>query len=363
MPSDNVNGTLLNVDSVTLVRGMLVRVSAANGVVRAQADSAAHLQGLAGVVNSGFVGVGGPCTNVIGNSLRQPVLLETGLTPAAGDTLYVSSSTAGRAPNVAPANIVAIGTIVDVSQYSRNSMVFATVSTPGSTTGGSGVVVADGVTIEGDGSAGNPLNSPTISAWLALQTQRIRAEIPGLFVRDIPIGIYPDGATLGVAATNDGQLVGGAQLALAGVPRPFAASIWQSTATGAFAIAVRGQLPLPAGGKFNAFGLYTQGVTHDVLISSWFLTSATKYVLTIDGAGLPTVVTSTTNVVNTLEDYMITFDPAAAVPTIKAWLNGVVIAATTDVSNLTTEPMFPCSFSTDAGAAVVSQLCVGYNPP
>lgn len=139
MPSDNVYGTLINVDSATLLRGMIVRISAANGVQRAQADSSVHLQGLAGVVNSGFVGVGGPATNVVAAAVRQRVLLDTGLTPVAGETLYVSAATAGRATNVAPATIVALGVVQDAGEYSRNSTVWATVNTPPSTSGGGGV--------------------------------------------------------------------------------------------------------------------------------------------------------------------------------------------------------------------------------
>lgn len=147
MPSDNVYGTVLNVDSATLLRGMLVRVSATNGVLRAQADSSPHLQGLAGIVNSGFVGVGCPCTNIVGNAIRQFVLLETGLTPAAGETLYVSASVPGRATNVAPGTTIAIGTIIDASQYSRNSTVFATVSIPATTVSGGGAFPGFGGTL------------------------------------------------------------------------------------------------------------------------------------------------------------------------------------------------------------------------
>lgn len=135
MSADSVTGALVNVDNATLLRGMVVRVSSNSGVQRAQADSLAHLQGVAGVVNSGFVSVSGPCTNIVTGASRQYVLLETGLTPAAGDTLYISASVAGRATNVAPSNVFAIGTITDTRQYQQNSTVFAIVATPSSRAG------------------------------------------------------------------------------------------------------------------------------------------------------------------------------------------------------------------------------------
>lgn len=134
MPSDNVYGVLRNADSAALTRGMVVRMSTTNSIVRALADSTADLQGLVGVLNSGIVGIGGNASNIVSSSLRQQVLLETGLTPAAGQTLYISSTVAGRATNVAPATYpVPIGIIGDVSAYSRNSTVVAAVVMPGLT--------------------------------------------------------------------------------------------------------------------------------------------------------------------------------------------------------------------------------------
>lgn len=136
MSSDKVYGTLRNADSVALKHGMVVRVSTTDGVVRAQADSSANLQGLAGIVDSGSVNVGGP-VNVVADAVQQDVLLETGLTPVAGETLYVSDTVEGRATNVAPGMALAIGTIVDASQYSRNSLVVAIVEIPADARGAS----------------------------------------------------------------------------------------------------------------------------------------------------------------------------------------------------------------------------------
>lgn len=134
MPTNFVYGTPQNADTAAFTRGMLVRISATNAVRRAQADSSANLQGLVGVVDSGSVGVSG-FPNVVAASPKQSVLLETGLTPLAGQTLYVSASVAGRATNVPPTIAVAIGTILDATAYSRNATVIAAVVLPATSTG------------------------------------------------------------------------------------------------------------------------------------------------------------------------------------------------------------------------------------
>lgn len=143
MGTDNVYGTPNNGDSVALTLGMVVRLSSNKTVVRAQADSTPHLQGLSGVVNSGSVAPHG-VLNVVCEAFRQPVLLETGLTPVAGQTLYVSATVPGRATNVAPGTAVAIGTIEDVGNYATTSRVFAAVSIPATASGGSGAQGAQG---------------------------------------------------------------------------------------------------------------------------------------------------------------------------------------------------------------------------
>lgn len=135
MGTDNVFGTASNGDSVRLTAGMVVRLNGNKTIVRAQADSPPNLQGLCGVVLSGSVAPGSP-VNTVMESFRQPVLLETGLTPIAKQTLYVSATVAGCATNVAPANAVAIGTIEDVANYATTSQVFAALSILPSIAGG-----------------------------------------------------------------------------------------------------------------------------------------------------------------------------------------------------------------------------------
>lgn len=127
MPTDFIYTVVRNDDVAALTRGMVIRISDDSAAVRAQADVLANLAGLYGVVGSGVVNVGGQAVTAISNAAAELVLLETGLTPVAGETLYVSATVPGRATNVAPGNVAAIGTIVDARDYARTSMVKAAI--------------------------------------------------------------------------------------------------------------------------------------------------------------------------------------------------------------------------------------------
>ena len=137
MASDSVYGQLANFDVVAINNGELVRITANNHCVRAQADLAANLQGLAGASLSGIVGVFG-VLNVASEGFSVRVRLEAGLVPVAGQTLYVSATFPGLATNVAPAIAVAIGTIEDVYNYTLDSRVLAVLAIPGAATGAGG---------------------------------------------------------------------------------------------------------------------------------------------------------------------------------------------------------------------------------
>jgi hypothetical protein len=109
------------------VIGELVRITSNNVVVKAKADFVSNTIGYYGVVRSGSVATGGP-VDLVCIDAKGRVLLESGLTPVAGQTLYISASVAGRATNVAPAVTVPIGSVVDASPYAANGWVWATTS-------------------------------------------------------------------------------------------------------------------------------------------------------------------------------------------------------------------------------------------
>jgi hypothetical protein len=134
---------LINGTGTQVVRGEVARVSATNTFVRAQADSGPHLAGLVGVNGSGTIGAGGNA-NIFTTGAVVDVLLETGLTPIAGQTVYVSATVAGRGTNVAPGTAVALGTIETVAQYPRTGLVQIALAFGAS--GGSGFQGAQGST-------------------------------------------------------------------------------------------------------------------------------------------------------------------------------------------------------------------------
>lgn len=133
-----INGT-----GTPLVHGEVVRVSVTNTVVRAQADSAPHLAGLLGINGSGTIGAGGSA-NIFTAGAQIDVLLESGLTPVAGQTIYVSASAAGRGTNVAPGTAVVLGTIETAVQYVRTGLVQIALALATSTSGGTGAQGAQG---------------------------------------------------------------------------------------------------------------------------------------------------------------------------------------------------------------------------
>lgn len=120
MATDSVTvSPTFNGDSVSLTSGMIVRLKpgANNNVVRAQADSAPHVQGVNGVVVSGASAPTGIVTVVCTG--RETVQMESGLTPSVGDTVYVSPNVAGKGTNVLPGQPLSIGSIADISNYTQ----------------------------------------------------------------------------------------------------------------------------------------------------------------------------------------------------------------------------------------------------
>jgi hypothetical protein len=139
MPTDSVTlSPLYNGDSVPLTAGMIVRLKAGSNdtVVRALASSSGNVQGTNGVVLSG---ASAPGTSVLAISIgRQRVVLEAGLTPAVGDTVYVSAATAGVGTNVIPGVVLPIGSIANVANYSRDNSVIVDVVVASSEAGAGG---------------------------------------------------------------------------------------------------------------------------------------------------------------------------------------------------------------------------------
>lgn len=172
MPSLNTYSVQFNGDTVPLTIGMLVRISAARNFVRVKADALANIAGFYGVVISGSAGPRGP-VNAVSSSAAQRVLLETGLTPVAGQTLYASATTAGRATNVAPPIALPIGAVVDATAYTRDSSVLATVAV-GSVSSGVGLSFRAGPALPDSDFTINPaVDAASVYTVILLSANRV----------------------------------------------------------------------------------------------------------------------------------------------------------------------------------------------
>jgi hypothetical protein len=114
-----------NAAATPLLAGEVVRINGDATVTRAQANTEANATGVVGVTLRG-IPVGTPGRIV--NSGYAFVLLEVGLTPVAGDPLWLSAATAGRATNVVPSIPLGLGVIKDASLYAATGGVLVDLS-------------------------------------------------------------------------------------------------------------------------------------------------------------------------------------------------------------------------------------------
>jgi hypothetical protein len=103
-----------------LAQYRIVRLNADETVTIAQANNLtnAHVFGL--TTTNTVTGGDAVSVQLYGRTLHMPVV--AGLTLAAGDVLYLSGTTAGKATNVVPGIPVVVGVVVDASQYSPSNL-------------------------------------------------------------------------------------------------------------------------------------------------------------------------------------------------------------------------------------------------
>jgi hypothetical protein len=110
-----------------LVLGEIVNVRGGNDFVeRADATASITFIGTIGVV--AVATISGGETGAIAVAGEAVVFLEAGLTPIAGQKIYVSATTPGRGTNVAPTNIIPIGVIRSTANYGSANQVSATIT-------------------------------------------------------------------------------------------------------------------------------------------------------------------------------------------------------------------------------------------
>lgn len=129
---DEVIVSGFNASGGVLLRGEIVRATTTNrDVVRAQADAAANLSGTLGPVGS-FRAADGNVVNIVAAGRGAVRLATDSPVPAAGNTLWISATEAGRATVTEPLNGLAIGIVTDASGFNAttNPVVIAIIHTP-----------------------------------------------------------------------------------------------------------------------------------------------------------------------------------------------------------------------------------------
>ena len=202
-----------------------------------------------------------------------------------------------------------------------------------------------------------PANSGS-DPWFADQRALIQSLAPALTAyQDVKPGLQHMGDTLANVFTADGAQVGGAEATLAGAYRAYTTSIYQTPKTTSWGFSIQAIMPTPVAAKFNGIGLVNAAAGADISIASYQAIDATNYIINIDPG--PTTVISTTPVVATVKTYTMAFDGT----TIRALLNGVPIISTTNLTNVSDQPMAIGNFSTDAGAIKTLRIMYGYIAP
>ncbi len=223
---------------------------------------------------------------------------------------------------------------------------------------GEGGGTSDGVTLEGDGSSGDPFAVVNPDVWYDTQRAAMKALVPQLTrFRDIPIAMKGNGSIDSTVALDGGVEGGGLGVASNSVWLRFTETVFQTPKTGKWAIAFQAKFPAITVSSAAYFGLVNAGSTHLVAMGAVQSIDATHYVLQVTGAATtapPTSLVANTNV----HDCVLAFDGT----TITLQVDGVTIGTTTTLTNLNDEGMSIASFSSAAltPGVVVSRACYGF---
>jgi hypothetical protein len=252
--------------------------------------------------------------------------------------------------------------------------------------GGSGTVVADGVTIDGDGSGGDPLagipssasNAGTMSAanfsrvaglaifgdWFTSMAAFIASKTSVTEAAPIWPGQQPTGATAAPGVTPDPGVIGGGLSVGGASTRVLTSSIYQSLTAEFWGFGFRAKFALPTSGHTAYAGIQSLAGpgNHAIVVGTIFANDATHYVLKLFGSSTIAVATSVVADTN-LHDFAITSDKT----TVTLWIDGVSAAMVTG-ANFTNgvaggEPNQLLVFNSDAGEAILTKGIYAYVAP
>lgn len=239
---------------------------------------------------------------------------------------------------------------------------------------------ADGVSIEGDGTALNPFrgkpssagNPGTMSAahfvsmvgladvyrWQIAQRATMIAAVPQLEEWGyFDAGTNPIGQAA-AAVTAAANIEGGGMTASNGQIRTFGAPIFTTPKTGKGAIAFRARMLGPTAARENDLGISNATGSHDIYVEVFPTSHAFNYVLRADGGGTPIKVVSTVIADADDHDFVIAWNGT----NVRLYIDGSLAATMTDLSQISDEPMVPAIFNTIAGDCILQRCLYGYIP-
>jgi len=261
------------------------------------------------------------------------------------------------------------------------------IKTAGDAGSGGGGGVADGVTIDGTGTAGDPFsgipsstgNAGTMSAanfarsaglglfadWFANMANFMKSKYPDI-TETAPLwpGQQPTGTTAAPGPTPDPGVEGGGLSVGAAATRVLGSSIWQDLVGKMWAIGWRGKYATPVAGHTSYAGIQSLAGpgNHAIVGGTIFSGDATHYVLKLFGTS--TIPKASTLVADALEhDFVIGSDKT----TVTLWVDGVARATATgaDFTNgvVGSEANQAMLFNSNAGETVETKVMVGYVAP
>lgn len=208
---------------------------------------------------------------------------------------------------------------------------------------------------------GRPLggggSSQVPDGWYSARVQEMLAVVPALTdFEPYKIGLYALGAgTSTVIVDDSGSEGGGKQAAASNVPLSFAGTLFQHPKSGNWAICFRGVLVAPASGQTNLIGIINNANSHSVNAGSIFAVDTTHWTLQIAGA-------ANTNVAGGIvadgnyHNFMLTGNGT----TVSLYVDNVLAASTTTLTNLSDEGMLPYISATTAGNALITKFIYGF---
>jgi hypothetical protein len=199
----------------------------------------------------------------------------------------------------------------------------------------------------------------TPDGWESARWAELQAAFPALtnyYV--VKPGQEPASYTVGAAMTGDASVVGGGLTPANGVSRAWSCSVYQTPKTTSFGIVFQAKLGAPTAARAAQVGIVNVGGTNTFNMATDNAVSTTHFTYRILGGGTTTAATTipaTTNVSN----FMMGCDATTA----KFYVNNVVGATTTTLTNLTDQAMEPYNFNTITLDCIIYRVMIGYIAP